>query len=110
MKNGAFTLRTIGFILSLLLTLATYFIVTHSDSLDLNTRMAIIAIFALAILQSMVQFFFFLNVWHGKGALWNVGVFLSTVGVIFIVVFFSIWVMDHLNYNMIPTAVEQQLE
>jgi cytochrome o ubiquinol oxidase operon protein cyoD len=94
------TFRLTGFIASLLLTLAAYSIILYPDFLHLDFKSAIIAIFILALVQSLVQLTFFINVWREKGAIWNFGVFVSTVSIIFIVIYFSIWIIDHLNYNM----------
>lgn len=98
--SHAFLLRTTGFILSLILTLAAYFIIVEPEFFHLDTQPAIIVIFTLALIQSFVQLIFFIHVWKEEGPLWNLGVFLSTVSIIFIVIYFSIWIINHLNYNM----------
>lgn len=92
--------RVTGFIASLILTLITYFLIVHPEFFNLDIKTLITIIFALALLQSLVQLIFFIEVWAEKGPMWNLGVFISTVSIMFIVVFFSIWIMDHLNYNM----------
>jgi cytochrome o ubiquinol oxidase subunit IV len=94
------SLRITGFISSLVLTCIAYFIIVHPELFHLNTKTAVIVIFALALMQALAQLIFFINVWKEKGTLWNLGIFLSTVSIIFIVIFFSIWIMNHLNYNM----------
>jgi len=93
----------IGFILCLALTLAAYFAVTNGFS---NAGMIIVA---LAIVQLVVQLIFFLHLGQGKDGHWNLTVFFSTVSVIVIFVIGSIWIMNHLNYNMMPTEVEHSL-
>ena len=94
------SLRITGFIASLILTLAAYFIIVSPEFFNFDIKIAIIVIFILALIQSFVQLIFFINVWKEKGPLWNLGVFISTVSIIFIIIFFSIWIMNHLNYNM----------
>lgn len=94
------SLRITGFISSLVLTLTAYFIILNPEVFHLDVKAAIMVIFILALIQSLVQLFFFINVWKEAGPLWNLGIFISTVSIIFIIVFFSIWIMDHLNYNM----------
>jgi cytochrome o ubiquinol oxidase subunit IV len=94
------SLRITGFIASLALTLAAYFIIINPVFFNFDVKTAIIVIFILALIQSFVQLIFFINVWKEEGSLWNLGVFVSTVSIIFIVIFFSVWIMDHLNYNM----------
>lgn len=94
------SLRITGFIASLILTLIAYFIIVSPSFFNFDIKTAVIVIFMLALIQSLVQLIFFINVWKEEGPLWNLGVFVSTVSIIFIVVFFSIWIMNHLNYNM----------
>lgn len=94
------TLRISGFFASLALTLASYFIITDTGLFDLNVNTAAVIIVVLALFQSIIQLVFFIDVWKEKGALWNAGVFISTASIIFIVIYFSIWIMNHLNYHM----------
>jgi cytochrome o ubiquinol oxidase subunit IV len=94
------TSRVIGFGTSLILTLAAYFIIVDPSFFHFDVQTAVLVIFSLALVQSLVQLIFFINVWKEEGPLWNLGVFLSTVSIIFIIIFFSIWIMNHLNYNM----------
>jgi cytochrome o ubiquinol oxidase operon protein cyoD len=93
MQEKPLTLRIIGFVISLILTLIAYFLIIHPGFFHLGMGMAIMAILILAVLQAMVQFIFFLNVWKEKGPPWNLGVFLSTLSIIFIILFFSIWII-----------------
>lgn len=88
----------VGFILSLALTLIAYFIMINPESFELKT--AVLAIFVLALVQSLIQLIFFIHVWKEGGTYWNSTVFASTATIIFVVVFFSIWIINHLNYNM----------
>lgn len=94
------TMRFTGFIGSLLLTIGAYFIIIHPEYFNMDNRTAIGTIFAFALVQALVQLIFFINLWKEEGPLWNLGIFISTVSIIFIIVFFSIWIMNHLNYNM----------
>jgi cytochrome o ubiquinol oxidase operon protein cyoD len=89
-----------GYAASLVLTLLSYWIIVTPDSFGLQGHLPIMAIVGLALIQSLVQLIFFIDVWKEKGTYWNLVIFLATVSIIFIVVFFSIWIMDHLNYNM----------
>jgi cytochrome o ubiquinol oxidase operon protein cyoD len=94
------SLRVTGFIASLILTLSAYFIILHPEFFNWDIKTAVTVIFILALLQSLVQLIFFINVWKEKGPLWNLVVFISTVSIIFIIIYFSIWIISHLNYNM----------
>lgn len=102
MHQKTLALRFIGFIGSLILTLTAYFIIIRPESFHLKTGPAILIIFILAILQFIVQFVFFLDLWREKGPKWNFAVFLTTLSILFIIIAFSIWIMNHLDYNMMP--------
>lgn len=94
------SLRVKGFILSLILTFAAFFIIVNPEFFNLEIKTAVILILSLALLQAIVQLVFFIDVWKEKGTLWNLTVFLSTVSIIFIIIAFSIWIINHLNYHM----------
>lgn len=94
------SLRVTGFVASLVLTLVAYSIIVYPEFFNIDVKMAIIVIFLLALAQSLVQLIFFINVWKEDGPLWNLSVFISTVSIIFIIIFFSILIINHLNYNM----------
>jgi cytochrome o ubiquinol oxidase operon protein cyoD len=95
-----FSLRITGFIASLVLTFAAYFIILHPEFINFDIKTTVIFIFILAIMQSLVQLIFFIEVWKEEGIRWNLIIFISTMSIIFIIIFFSIWIMNHLNYNM----------
>lgn len=94
------SLRFTGFIASLILTLLAYFIILEPEFFNFEIKTAVVVIFTLALFQSLIQLIFFIDVWHEKGTRWNLVVFASTVSIIFIIIFFSIWIINHLNYNM----------
>lgn len=98
--NQELSFRVTGFIISLILTIVAYFFIINPKFFNFNVKTTIVIIFTLALIQSLVQLIFFINVWKEEGSLWNVGIFISTVSIIFIIIFFSIWIMNHLNYNM----------
>jgi cytochrome o ubiquinol oxidase operon protein cyoD len=92
--------RVIGFVASLILTLTAFLIVIHPEFFHLGTRIAIIIILNFAVLQAIVQSICFLNVLSEKGPRWNLVVFVSTISIVITIIVFTIWVMNHLNYNM----------
>ena len=59
-----------------------------------------------AVLQFAIQLIYFLHMGKEEKPYWNFTVFLSTMGVVFILVTGSLWIMYHLNYNMMPQQVE----
>jgi cytochrome o ubiquinol oxidase operon protein cyoD len=88
---------SLGLITSLLLTLAGYYCVV--DRLFQGAALQMV-IGGLAILQGAIQLLLFLNLAHGTKPRWNIIVFFFTLMIIAIVVVGSIWIMNHLNYNM----------
>jgi len=94
--------RIIGFAGSLVLTLAAFLIIVNPGLFHFRGGIAVTAILTLAILQSIVQSIFFLNILSESRPRWNLVVFASTISIILIIIIFSIWIMDRLNYNMMP--------
>ena len=92
-----------GFITSIVLTLAAYFIVVY------RVPNAFTIILILAIIQLLAQLIFFLHLGKGEDARWNMVVLLSTVSIILILVVGSIWIMNHLNYNMTPQDINNYM-
>jgi cytochrome o ubiquinol oxidase operon protein cyoD len=102
MPQHALTLRIIGYVGSLLLTLIAFFIIANADSLQWKVGGAILTLFILAVLQFLMQFVFFLDLWREKRPRWNLFIFFSTMSIVLIIILASIWIMDHLDYNMMP--------
>lgn len=102
MHSKSLAARVIGFVASLILTLTAFLIFFHPEFFHVEMKMNIIFIFVLALLQSSVQSIFFLNILGEKGPRWNLVVFASTISIIIIIIVGSIWIMNHLNYNMMP--------
>jgi cytochrome o ubiquinol oxidase operon protein cyoD len=94
--------RFIGFFGSLILTLAAFLIIARPELFRFPSQIAIGVILVLAILQALVQSIFFLNILSEKGVRWNLIVFASTLSIILIIVLGAIWIMGHLNCNMMP--------
>ena len=92
----------LGFILSVLLTLAAFVIVTKNL---LNGWDLALVLVGLALIQLWVQLIFFLHLDREKASRWNLTIFLSTAGVVLILVAGSLWIMNNLNYHM-PTDAE----
>ncbi|MDE2312021.1 MAG: cytochrome C oxidase subunit IV family protein [Patescibacteria group bacterium] len=67
------------------------------------------AILLLAVVQAGVQLRLFLHLGLNKSARWNLAVFISTFSLILIVVLGSLWIMNHLNYNMTPQQVNDYM-
>jgi cytochrome o ubiquinol oxidase subunit IV len=102
MHQKALALRIFGFIASLILTLVAYFVIINPGFFHLQVTNALIVIFGLAVLQFSVQFICFINIWREKAPRWNLTVFVSLMSIVIIVILGSLWIMHHLNYNMMP--------
>ena len=63
--------RLIGYLGSLILTVVAFLIVLYPDFFYLNNHTAIWSLLGLALLQSVVQSIFFLNIFSEKGPRWN---------------------------------------
>ncbi len=86
-----------GFLLSLILTVASFGIMIKRVSGDKYTYMALSL---LALLQLFVQVVFFLRVNTSPEGRWNLASLLFTILIIAVVVGGSFWIMYNLNMNM----------
>lgn len=86
-----------GFVLSIVLTLIPYFLVTNHL---LNPVLLVTTIIIFAFLQLLTQMIFFLHMKQESKPRLNLIIFISFFSIILIVVVASIWIMQHLNYNM----------
>jgi cytochrome o ubiquinol oxidase subunit IV len=111
MDEGTPKSYIIGFALSIVLTLAAFFAVVSPASFHLGSGAVLVTILVLAVVQLVVQMLFFLHLGSGAGARWRMGVFFATLGLVIIVVLGSLWIMNHLNYNMMmsPTQMQQYI-
>ena len=103
---------TVGLVMALLLTAVAFSLgLAHAASNDvLPMALLIPAILTLAMAQLALQLIFFLHLGQGKESQWNAAFFSFTFFGILVVVIASIWIMDHLNYNMTPLEVNQYIE
>lgn len=101
--NASFKPQYIGFVISLILTLAAFRIVSHYH---LTNWLLTLTIFGLAITQALAQLVFFLHLGLESKPHWNTITFLFTVMVILIVIGGSLWIMTHLDYNLMPPMMD----
>ena len=97
---------TIGFLLSIVLTLAAFFVVINPGAFHVGYGAIVPTILVFAIVQLFVQLIFFLHLADETGPRWKLVAFISTTVIILIVVVGSIWIMNHLNYNMMASPSE----
>lgn len=103
--EGTLALYFVGFILSIILTLAAYFLVVQSI---FSGVALVIAITVLALVQLLVQLIFFLHLGRESKPRWNLMAFLFMILVVLIIGVGSIWIMYNLDYNMMPAHETDQ--
>src|SRR5688572_2414166 len=105
-EHGTTGSYVIGFILSLVFTLIPYYLVVNKTV----TGTAILAtILTFGVVQMLIQIFFFLHLGRGPKPMYNVVFFGATASLILVVVLGSVFIMNHLHYNMSPTEVTKKL-
>lgn len=112
-ENGTLASYVIGFVLSILLTLAAYMVVyihVNANHEIISHTVLISTVLVLAVTQLIVQLIFFLHLTSGSGRGWRIGIFISTLMLVLIIVIGSIWIMNHLNYNMTPAQIDQYMQ
>jgi cytochrome o ubiquinol oxidase subunit IV len=111
-EHGSVRAYIVGFILSLIFTFAAYLpALWHQQSYHtyLPHEFMLPLVLTLAFAQLLVQLFFFLHLGQEKGPRWNLVFLVMTVITILTVVVGSIWIMSHLNYNMMPDETERYI-
>ncbi|HMH70381.1 MAG TPA: cytochrome o ubiquinol oxidase subunit IV [Candidatus Saccharimonadales bacterium] len=94
----------VGFVLSVALTLTAYAVVTNKTVMGVTLMMVL---GALALVQVVVQLIFFLHLGDEPKPRWKLAVFFSMLVVLVIIVGGSLWIMYHLDYNMMHMPMEQ---
>lgn len=90
----------IGTILSILLTIVPFWLVMSGALHDATTTAALI--FAMAMIQIVVHVVCFLHLDTRSEGGWSLLAFLFTTVIVVLTIGGSIWVMYHLNTNMMP--------
>jgi cytochrome o ubiquinol oxidase subunit IV len=96
-QPGSFTKYLTGFLLSLILTLVPYLMVVEGA---FSTKILVLAVMGLAMLQLFVQIVFFLHLSAKSNPKWNLIVFVFTIFTVVALAAGSIWIMLNLNENM----------
>lgn len=99
-NHGLFTSCVIGFLLSSLLTFATYYLV---DRQTITGTTLFITILGFGLLQMLIQIIFFLHLGRGPKPFYNIVFFGATFGAIVVVVGGSVVIINNLHSNMLPS-------
>lgn len=105
-EHGSIASYVFGFILSLVFSLIPYYLVINKT---LTGKTLLTTILVFGVIQMIIQIFFFLHLGRGPKPFYNVSFFIATVFLILVVVFGSVFIMDHLHYNMQPSDVTKKL-
>ena len=97
-SHGTVKSYVIGFILSVILTVIPCGLLMFPNTLTPSVVLTIILV--LAVVQILVHLVYFLHMNSSSEQSWNVMAFVFTVLIIAIVVIGSLWIMFHLNHNM----------
>lgn len=96
-----------GFILSVILTAIPFWIVM-SGGLHSSGETALV-ILGIAAVQIVVHMIYFLHMNSKSEGGWTLLALIFTIVLVVITLSGSIWVMFHLNHNMMPAMMEQQI-
>jgi|ERR1700679_2848306 cytochrome o ubiquinol oxidase operon protein cyoD len=96
-SHGSVSSYVVGFVLSVVLTVAAFGLVTQHL---LSPGLSILAIAALALLQILVHLGFFLHMNTSSAGRWNVVAFGFTVLVAVILIGGTLWVLHNVAMNM----------
>ena len=96
--HGSVREYVIGLTLSIMLTAVAFGVVISGL---MSGTPAMILILICAVGQIMVQLVFFLHMNTSSEQLWNTSSAIFTVVLIAILIIGSIWIMAHLNHNML---------
>ncbi|TRC79146.1 cytochrome o ubiquinol oxidase subunit IV [Mesorhizobium sp. WSM4310] len=98
--HGSFKGYLTGFVLSVILTAIPFWLVM-SGAIDDKQATAIV-VMAFAVVQIVVHMVFFLHMNTASEGGWSMLALIFTLILVVIVLTGSLWVMYHLNANMMP--------
>jgi len=96
----------IGFLLSVVLTAIPFWLVMTNP---LSTQATALVIMAFAVVQIIVHMIFFLHMNGRVEGGWSMMALLFTVVIVVIALSGSLWVMYHMNANMMPAQDMSQM-
>lgn len=104
--HGSLKGYLIGFFLSVILTAIPFWMVM-TGAID-NKQATAVIIMAFAVVQIIVHMVFFLHMTPASEGGWSMLALIFTVILVVIVLSGSLWVMYHLNANMMPGLHEMR--
>jgi cytochrome o ubiquinol oxidase operon protein cyoD len=98
--HGSMKSYMTGFVLSVILTVIPFWLVMTEAITDKNVTIAIVVV--LAAVQIVVHMIYFLHMNTKSDSGWTMMALIFTIIVVVIALSGSLWVMYHLNTNMMP--------
>ena len=105
--HGSFEGYLVGYVASVLLTLGS-FVAVQSSALTPASVTAAVAV--LAIAQMLVHLIFFLHINTSPNQRTNILAFAVTMFIVIVIVAGSLWIMGHLESNMMPAGGLMQMQ
>jgi len=102
--HGSMRSYVIGFVLSVILTAIPFWLVM-TGSLD-SKHATVLAVMALAVVQVVVHMVYFLHMNGKSEGGWTMMALIFTLIIVVIALSGSLWVMYHLNANMMPGGAD----
>tara|TARA_B100000749_G_C18272971_1_gene401140 strand:- start:21 stop:404 length:384 start_codon:yes stop_codon:yes gene_type:complete len=106
--HGTFNSYMIGFILSVILTAIPFWLVMDGV-LDSKVATAL-WIMGLGVVQIVVHMIYFLHMNTKSEGGWNMLALIFTIVIVAIAIAGSLWVMYHLNTNMMPQMDHEMIK
>lgn len=98
-NHGSWQSYVVGYVAAMALTAASFWL---ARSPLITASSATAAVVVLAIAQMLVHLIFFLHINTSPEHKTNIWAFVLTMAIIALVVIGSMWIMAHLNHNMMP--------
>ncbi|MBR0820096.1 cytochrome o ubiquinol oxidase subunit IV [Bradyrhizobium liaoningense] len=99
-SHGTFSSYMLGFVLSVVLTAIPFWLVM-SGTLP-SKQITALVIMAFAVVQIVVHMIYFLHMNTKSENGWSMMALIFTIVMVVIALSGSLWVMNHLNSNMMP--------
>ena len=103
--SGGYLSGRTGLAQALVITLIAYFAVVGQWA---NGFALLVLLCALAVIQMTVQLVYFLHLGDEVGPRYKLASFLFMTGILLIIVVGSLWIMHHLNYNMMNMTPDEK--
>jgi cytochrome o ubiquinol oxidase operon protein cyoD len=100
--HGTFKGYVIGFLLSVVLTAIPFWLVM--DKVFADPKTTVFIVMAFAVVQILVHMVYFLHLNTSSEGGWNMLALIFTMVLVVITLSGSLWVMYHMNTNMMPMS------